>query len=144
MPVKVSQRMKSELVTIQATASLLEALEQMLTHRIRHLIVLDEQGQLFGVATDRDLRFAMPSRLMRVEPEERDKFLAGTAIEQVCIRNPVTISPDDGLRQAAVLMRKGKIGCLPVTEGARVLGIVTSTDIVDAFIDLVQPADDRG
>jgi acetoin utilization protein AcuB len=134
----ISEIMSTDLVTVGEAADLEEALQQMLARKVRHLLVVDG-GRLVGVITDRDLRFALPSRLANIGPAEREAFMRSTRVGAVCIRKPVTATPQTDVRDAAVELRQRRIGCLPVLDGERLVGIVTVTDILDAFIDLTAP-----
>lgn len=129
----ISEIMSTDLVTVGEQASLEEALQQMLVRKVRHLLVV-EGDRLLGVITDRDLRFALPSRLENIGTAKREAFMQKTLVGAVCIRQPVTATPTMDVRDAALELRQRRIGCLPVLDGGRLVGIVTVTDILDAFL----------
>lgn len=131
--------MSTDLVTVGEEASLKDALQKLLGHKVRHLLVVDGD-RLLGVITDRDLRFALPSRLVDIGSTEREAFMRTTRVGAVCIRHPVTASPEMDIRAAAIELRTRRIGCLPVIDEGRIAGIVTVTDILDAFIALTDAA----
>lgn len=131
----ISEIMSTKLVTVGEQASLEEALQQMVSRRVRHLLVVDG-ARLLGVITDRDLRFALPSRLANIGAEEREAFMRETLVGAVCIRQPVTAAPNMNVRDAAHELRQRRIGCLPVLDHGQLVGIVTVTDILDAFLAL--------
>lgn len=122
---QVKKRMAKKLVTISPRISILKAMELMKQNSIRHLPVV-EGGDLVGFVTEGDLRQAF--LLSRV-----DKVF----IEDVMIKNPITISPEASLEEAAKLIFSHKIGGLPVVKGKRLVGIITILDILQAFIQLM-------
>jgi len=100
-------------------------MEVMRNNSIRHLPVVDG-GNLVGFVTEGDLRQA--SLLSMVDK---------VSIEDVMIKNPVTVSPEDSLEEAAKLIYYHKIGGLPVVKGKKLVGIITIVDILQAFIQLM-------
>ena len=120
--------MQHPVETTTAGTPLIEAYEQMETEHIRHLPVL-EGGQLVGVITDRDLRYA-------TSPFHPSPVDADAPVEQAMTRNPITAGPLDPVEEAARLMRTHTIGCLPVMEGDTLAGIVTGSDLLDAILRL--------
>jgi len=122
---KVKKRMAKKLVTIPPNTSILKAMEVMRKNSIRHLPVVDGQ-ELVGLVTEGDLRQA--SLLSMVDK---------VSIEDVMIRKPVTISPEDSIEEAAKLIFLHKIGGLPVVKGKKLVGIITIVDILLAFIQLM-------
>src|ERR671916_1508217 len=114
----------------QATAS--EALGLCREKRIRHLPVLEE-GRLVGVVSDRDLRSAAPA----FGDPERASALQEIRISDVMTREVVSARPDDPIEVAANRMRERRIGCLPVVEGGELVGIITSSDVMEALVYLV-------
>ncbi|MBW1840077.1 MAG: CBS domain-containing protein [Deltaproteobacteria bacterium] len=98
--------------------------------KIRHLLVMDG-SELVGVITDRDVRSHLSPRLdTPVENSEDEKTLE-TKIHQVMTRDLITVSPDMLISEAAALLLKHKIGCLPVIdEDGFIMGIVTDADFL--------------
>ena len=122
---QVRKRMVRKLVTIGPDTSILKAMEVMRKNSIRHLPVVE--GDVFvGFVTEGDLRQA--SLLSMVDK---------VSIEDVMIKNPVTISPEASLEEAAKLISRNKIGGLPVVKGKKLVGIITIVDILRAFIQLM-------
>ena len=115
------------------------ARELMVRHRVNQLPVLVD-GRLVGIVTDRDLRDAFPS--VFESPQHHPQGRATTAapeaikVESVMTGNVLTSRPNDSLVHAARLMRKERIGALPVVDGAHVVGIITRSDVLAAFVAL--------
>jgi acetoin utilization protein AcuB len=99
----------------------------------RHLPVLDG-GKLVGIISDRDLKQSMASAASTAEGRERDRLLDELTAEQIMARAVVTIGPTVGVDEAARLMATRRISALPVTEGDRLVGIVTETDVLQLFV----------
>ncbi len=96
----------------------------MKRHAIRHLPVA-EGGKLLGLVTESSIRqYARPEELSR-------------AVREVMILNPITVSPEATIDEAARLIYRYKIGGLPVVENHRLVGIITITDLLEAFIELM-------
>jgi len=99
----------------------------------RHLPVVDS-GKLVGIISDRDLKQSMISAASTTEGRERARLLEELTAGQIMARTVVTIGPMFGVEEAARLMATRKISALPVTEGDRLVGIVTETDVLHLFV----------
>jgi acetoin utilization protein AcuB len=120
--------MRSPAVAISADTTLQDAYRTMQDQRIRHLPVLEGE-KLVGVVTDRDLRLATSA----LTPSP---FLPDSRVSAVMTAAPLTADASDPVEDAARTMRERKIGCLPVMDGGRLIGIVTGLDLLDALIRL--------
>ena len=118
--------MSSPAIAISADTTLEVAYRTMREKNIRHFPVLDG-GRLVGVITDRDLRLATSS--LAATP-----FPPVTPVSAVMSHPPVTASGSDPVEDAARTMRERKIGCLPVVDEGRLLGIITGLDLLDALM----------
>ncbi|MEW5742630.1 MAG: CBS domain-containing protein [Myxococcota bacterium] len=125
----VRDTMTPKPITITAQESLQGAMELMAMKRIRHLPVVDENGALIGLVTDRDLRRAAPSPLFPGGGDTQAQ-LESTTVERVMIRAPTTIAPTAKLEDAVRLFVDKKFGALPVLEGTRLVGILTPIDVM--------------
>jgi acetoin utilization protein AcuB len=104
-------------------------------NRIRHLPVVSGDATLVGVVTDRDLRHYLfsPPVYPEIGTRSIDALLEAARITDVMSSPAVTIEASADVAEAAHVMRQGKIGSLPVLEGARLVGIVTEIDILRAI-----------
>ncbi len=125
----VQEVMQPEPITVDGDTTLCDAYELMQAKKIRHLPVMDGET-LVGVVTDRDLRLAT-SRLAEhpFPPDARVREVMSSPVE--------TTSPRDPVERVATLMRERKIGCLPVVEEGRLVGIITGANLLDAMLRLV-------
>ena len=113
-------------VTITSTASIGDAIELMKVNSIRHLPVVSRGKKLEGFLTLADLKQGLiPS------------MLGDLTLRDLMIEEPITVSPDDDIEFAAQLIYKNKIGGMPVVKGDRLAGIITATDILRTFIDMM-------
>ena len=127
--------MSTELITILPQDSLAAARTLMHEHRIHHLPVVDDSGQLVGLLTITDLLAATDSILRN----EEDRMNASEiCVGDVMVTDLVTIDERTELRQAALFLEKHRIGCLPVVDDGALKGIVTDTDFVAIAINLLE------
>jgi len=123
---KVGEWMERELVTIDRKTTIQGAISLMKKHSIRHLPVIEE-GRLVGLVTEGDMRQVFVASLI----EE-------LSIDDVMIKDPITVKVDTEIDDAARVIYYNKIGGLPVVdEGQGLLGIITVADIMAAFIELM-------
>jgi acetoin utilization protein AcuB len=120
-------------VTVPPTMPVLEARHLMLEKNIRHLLVTDG-SQLVGIVTDRDIRLNLPSAATSLSVWEINYLLAKLPVGTVMSRNVVTIESDREPREAAQLMLDHGFGALPVVDGGILVGIITETDLLRAFV----------
>jgi acetoin utilization protein AcuB len=128
----VKDSMTREVVVLSPETTAAEALAVCRERRIRHLPVLEE-GRLVGIVSDRDLRSAAPA----LGDPARAEALGRILISEVMTRDVVSVRPDDPIEEAANAMRERKIGCLPVVEGGALVGILTSSDVMGALVQLM-------
>jgi acetoin utilization protein AcuB len=129
----VAEIMTPDPITLNPDDTIGQAEEIMFTNRIRQLPVV-VGSQLVGIISDRDLRSFLSGRLF-TSSEERDAAL-NTRIEAVMSTAPLTVSPDDDLREAIELMIDEKIGGIPVIEEEKgLVGIITYVDVLRCFFE---------
>ncbi len=125
MALSVRDVMSTDLVTVRPAESVRRAYEIMRDRRIRHLPVI-ENDRLVGILSDRDLR-----------PVLLSPGLTGASVAELMSEGPTTITPDTSVEDAASLLVVRKIGCLPVVEGERLVGIVTETDLLAVLVEML-------
>lgn len=97
--------------------------------RIRHIPVLD-RGKVVGVLSQRDLFYSALVRAMGFRQREQKDLMKTIRAREVMSHPVITVAPDVSVKEAARLMAENKIGCLPVVEGKRFVGLVTETDML--------------
>jgi acetoin utilization protein AcuB len=133
MGMLVRDVMQATVVTISPERTLPEAIRLTSQHGIRHLPVV-EDGKLVGIVSDRDLKRAMASPATSLEAHELTYLLDRLRVKEIMSRGVIVIGPQWPVEDAARLMVQEKIGALPVTEGDRLVGIVTETDLLALFV----------
>ncbi len=101
--------------------------------RFRHLPVT-EGGRLVGIVTDRDIRLPLPTAAATVSLGAADEALARLAVRDVMTAPAITVEPERPVEEAARLMLDFRVGALPVVEGDRVIGILSETDLLRAWL----------
>lgn len=132
----VRDRMMRDVITGQPATPIYEALALMKEKHIRRLPIVKGR-KLVGIVTWTDLMRASPSPATTLAVWEMPGLLMKASVAEVMTRDPITVPPTATLEEAAVLMRRHKIGGLPVVDQGRLVGIITESDIFDAFIDLM-------
>ena len=123
---KIQSLMIKNPITIGPHASVGESIELMKANSIRHLPVVSRGKRLEGFLTLADLKQGLiPS------------MLGDVSLDDLMIKNPITVSPDDDIEFAAQLIYNHKIGGMPVVKKGKLVGIVTATDMLRAFIDMM-------
>ena len=130
---KVQDLMTISCVTAPGTMAVLEARQLMLEKRIRHLLVTDGP-KLVGIVTDRDIRLNLPSPATSLSVWEINYLLARMTVGSVMSKNVVTIGSGAEAREAAQLLLDHRIGALPVVDRGQLVGIITETDLLRAFV----------
>ncbi len=129
----VQDIMQRGVVVLSPGTRLAEAMHLLQRRGVRHLPVLD-QGRLVGIISDRDLKGAIASAVLSKSGPAIMSFLDRLTAAEVMTRDVVTIAPMFPVEEAARLMVTKKISALPVTEGERLVGILTETDVLHLFI----------
>lgn len=138
---QVREIMTGALVSVPPDTPVLDARHLMLEKRIRHLLVTGKNGDLQGIVTDRDIRLNLPSQATSLSVWEVNYLLTKLAVSAVMTKAVITIGPDAPVRTAAQMMLDKTIGALPVVDGGRLVGIVTESDILRAFVKAAEMAD---
>lgn len=106
-------------------------------HNIRHLPVMDGEGKLVGLVTHRSLMQAIPSNARKFSPFVINYALARITVQNIMVRDVITIGEDVALEEAARIMADRKIGCLPVMRGGNLVGIISDSDLFNSMVNLL-------
>ena len=129
----VEEVMSTDVFTLERNAKLSVADELMKQQRIRHIPVVDFDGDLCGILTQRDLFRGILLRSLGYGSRAEEKLLACLSIKDAMHEDVLTIAPDSPLSDAATLMLSRKVGCLPVVDGERLVGMISEADFVKQF-----------
>ena len=130
---KVSDLMTTSPITVGPETPVLDARQLMIDKRFRHVLIT-EGPKLLGIVTDRDIRLNLPSPATSLSVWEINYLLAQLTVASVMTESLVIVSPRQDTREAALLMLDHKIGALPVVDGGQLMGIITETDLLRAYV----------
>jgi len=135
----VSRSMTRKVITVEPDDGIFKAQELMATNRIRHLPVIQPDGRLIGIVTDRDIRSALPYKFFKEFPsEEEKKNFSELKIKNIMSKDPITISPTYTIQDALVMIQDARVGALPVVDENGILrGIISVRDLLRAFINVL-------
>ena len=131
----VSNWMTAKVYTITTDEYLSDAISIMREHGVRHLPIL-KNGKLKGILSDRDIKEYSPSKATALDIYELHYLLAKTRVQDVMQPKVITTRPDTPVEEAAMLMLDREIGCLPVLDEGRMVGIISERDIFRALVDI--------
>ena len=133
IPKYVRDLMTSDVVTLRADDQLASFRDVLYDHGFRHVPVVDEDGNLVGLVTERDLLRNVLTDQADIPISVRDEGMYSTQIGDIMIQDVETVEPEAQLPTAAQLMLDNKFGCLPVTDGPLLVGILTESDFIRFF-----------
>ncbi|MBI3062612.1 MAG: CBS domain-containing protein [Deltaproteobacteria bacterium] len=128
--IKVSDWMSAGVLAVEPFDSIAVARQLMAKHRINQLPVVEGE-KLLGIVTDRDIRDAYPTSILINRTEEIDRFAEKYTVEEAMSYNVITVKPDTPLQAAVRLLRRHRVGALPVVEKEKLVGIITRSDVLD-------------
>ena len=138
---QVVDLMAKSVTTLKATDSALQAKELMMRQRIRHIPIVSSENDLEGLVTQRDILAAALSRFADVDMTIQEEIDAGIPLASIMITDVIVVSPGCPIRKAADVMLTRKLGCLPVVEGQKLVGILTEADFLKLVVELLDALD---
>jgi len=130
----VGRIMHTYLVTVPPDTNLLKAKEMIEKKRINHLLVVDKNQGLIGIVSDRDVKQSWASPATALSVHELNYLLAQLTVESIMAKKIISISPGTTIERAAYIMQKNRINALPVIESEKLVGIITSTDVMEVLL----------
>lgn len=124
--------MSHEVITLTEKNTIQEAVETMRQHRIRHLPITDENNHLVGLVSNQDLRDATPS-IFRSTYHQDD---LQKPLSSIMKTNLITAHPLDFVEDIAIIFYENHIGCVPILQENKLVGIITKTDVLHTFVKL--------
>ncbi len=129
--------MRREVITVAPDDTIANACNLMHKHCIRRIPVIDQENKLLGIISKEDLKKALPSAVDASLNETSRALANQVRVDTFMTRTPITLAPSDTLEKVAAIMRKYKIGGIPVIEENILVGIITESDIFDAFVEVL-------
>lgn len=124
-------------ITVKPDTSFQDALKLIRDKGIRRLPVVDENGKLVGIVTEKDLLYASPSKATTLDIWELSYLLSKLKVKDIMTRGVITVSEDLPIEEAAKIMADKKVGGLPVMRDGELVGIITETDIFKVLLKLL-------
>jgi acetoin utilization protein AcuB len=121
-------------VTVDPKDSLQRVVELLRRRDIRSVPVV-ESGKLVGIVTDRDVRQVAPGYPLLRDEEEIHRYMKNLTVTAAMTADPMTIAPEAPLVEAAKILETYRISALPVVERTKLVGMLTVTDLLRAFVD---------
>ncbi len=137
----VLERMSRHPLTVKPDAKVDTALKRMREENVRRFPVVDNSGKLVGIVSDKDLLYAAPSPATSLSIYEMHYLYSRITIEQVMTRKVITVNENAPLEEAARIMVDNKVGGLPVMRDAKLVGLITETDIFKTFMEMMGARD---
>ncbi|SPQ01285.1 CBS domain pair family protein [Candidatus Sulfobium mesophilum] len=131
----VSEWMTRRVFSVKPDDSISEVVKMIKEKGIKHVPVA-EQGRLKGIVSDRDIKDYCPSKATSLDMYELHYLLAKTKVREVMKTKVFTTSPDIPIEGAAMALYDKDIGCLPVVDDGKIVGIISDRDIFRALIDI--------
>ena len=131
----VSDWMTRKVITVSPEDSIADAAKLTKEKGIKHLPVV-HGGKLKGILSDRDIKEYVPSKATSLDVYELHYLLAKTRVKEVMKTQAYTTTPDAPIEEAAMLMLDRKIGCLPVMEDNKLVGIISDRNIFQVLVDI--------
>ena len=128
-PIVVREFMTTALTTLDDSAYLIDAALILRRTGFRHLPILSGE-RLVGLITDRDINRYAPSLLSNITQEEYNAIFENTPLQRVMVKDPVTVEPATPMREVVAMLHNKKLGCMPVVEDGKLVGIITTTDML--------------
>jgi acetoin utilization protein AcuB len=132
----VGDRMTPRPVTVTPDTSVEQALHLMRSEKVRRFPVLNKQGELVGIISEKDLLYASPSPATSLSIYELPYLLSKIKIGDLMTSDVITVTEDTPLEEAARIMADSKVGGLPVVRDGKLVGIITETDMFKVFLEL--------
>jgi CBS domain-containing protein len=135
---KVRDLMTEEVLSLSTGDSALAAWDLMDEKHIRHVPVIDRDGDVVGLLSERDILKNALAGASELPVSAQRQYLRGTSIEEIMTSVPYTVEPESDLAEAGRMLLEFKISCLPVVEGGTLVGIITEADFVRHLVEMTE------
>ncbi|MDO6686189.1 MULTISPECIES: CBS domain-containing protein [unclassified Agarivorans] len=136
--IKIADIMTTNPHTASEQTTLEQAISLCNEHKIRHIPIVDNQQNLIGLVSERTLLAAQESSLSNTSKEQRTAHEQQIMLCHIMVTKLHTVDPEAGVGEAARHIERYRIGCLPVVDGKKLIGIITDTDFVGVAISLLE------
>ena len=133
----IGKIMQTDVITVTPTTSLVEARRLMDSRPIDHLLVVDKNGHLEGILSDRDLKQNWASPATTLSAHELSYLLEKVEVKSIMVKAVLTIAASTTIERAAFIMQQNNISALPVLDKGKLVGIITSTDVMGVLLNAI-------
>ena len=130
----VGRIMHTYIVTVSPDTPLRKAKDIIAEKRINHLLVVDKNEELIGLISDRDVKQSWASPATTLSVHELNYLLSQMTVEMIMVKKIISISPGTTIERTARIMQENRISALPVMEGEKLVGIITTNDVMEVLL----------
>jgi len=130
----VGRIMHTDLVTVSPDTTLVQAKDIIEKKKIKHLLVVDKNEKLVGIISDRDLKKSWASPATALSAHELNYLLVKLTVDMIMSKKIITIPPGTTIERAGRIMQENRISALPVMEENKLVGIITTTDVMEVLL----------
>ncbi len=131
----ISEWMTKEVITVTPQTNIFKAAKILKSHDIRRLPVVDENGLLVGIISDRDIKESSPSNATTLDVYELMYVLSEIKVHDIMTKDVITVKPSETVERVALLMEEKGFGGVPVVDDSgQLVGIITDNDIFKVFV----------
>jgi acetoin utilization protein AcuB len=132
----VSDWMTKKVYTVTPDDNISTAIKLLKEKKIKHLPVVKNDFAIVGILSDRDIKDYTPSKVTTFEIRELNYILFTTKVKEIMVKKVITASPTLAIEEAAMIMYDNNIGCLPVVENNKLVGIISDKDLFRVLVDI--------
>jgi len=132
----VSDWMTKKVYTVTQNDSISDAIKLLKEKKVKHLPVIKDGSRIVGILSDRDIKDYTPSKVSTFDIHELNYILFTTKVAKIMVKNVLTAAPDMPIEEAAMTMYDKNIGCLPVVDKNKLIGIISDKDLFRVLVDI--------
>ena len=132
----VSDWMTKKVYTVTPDDNISTAIKLLKEKKIKHLPVVKNDATIVGILSDRDIKDYTPSKATTFEIRELNYILFTTKVKEIMVKKVITAPPNMAIEEAAMIMYDNTIGCLPVVENHKLIGIISDKDLFRVLVDI--------
>lgn len=129
----IEEIMNKDVYSLLPSNTVKDAIQLLKEKKIRHLPIVDDQNYVVGIITQHDLKNILPTTSLT---DDENQVTYDTTLDKIMVRNPLIGHPLDLVEDVALTLYESKISCLPIVTGGKLVGIVTTTDLLYTYIEL--------
>jgi acetoin utilization protein AcuB len=132
----VSDWMTKKVYTVTQNDNVSDAIKLLKEKKVKHLPVVKDGNKIVGILSDRDIKDYTPSKVSTFDIHELNYILFTTKVSKIMVKDVLTAAPDMPIEEAAMTMYDKNIGCLPVVDNDKLIGIISDKDLFRVLVDI--------